>query len=144
MKRAFTTISLCAGFAAVFHGAWEWIQCGPFFIHLQGEADTQAMVQATLGDVLLTGLAYAAVAVSVKDRNWILKPWTARVWIILEVSAVVMSMTVEVATLRWRLWAYTLSAPLIPGTSLSALPLLQLMLLFPITFALVRWTARRG
>jgi hypothetical protein len=143
MTRGYSTIALCAGFATVLHGAWEWIQCGSFFIHLRGEPDARAMILATLGDLLLTGLGFAVVAVSVRDRNWITKPWPARVWIALEISAVVLSLTVEAAALHGHFWTYTSSAPLIPGTSFSALPLLQLMLLFPITFALVRWAARR-
>ncbi|MBI4475114.1 MAG: hypothetical protein HY646_20780 [Acidobacteria bacterium] len=96
------------------------------------------MMLTTLGDVGMTWLAQLILAAFCKDWLWAIKPWSARTWTIMEAAAIIMSVSVEAYALATGRWAYTPSNPRIPGTSVSVIPVLQLMLLFPITFALWR------
>ena len=90
------------------------------------------MLRAALGDVGLTWLIYAAIAGI--SRRW---RWTAGVWGwprvgALLVLSVALAIAVESRALANGLWRYTAAAPLLPGTSISAVPVLQLVLLTPL------------
>ncbi len=126
----------------VLHFAWEWVQCRPYFVHAAVAPTKAAMLVATLGDLGLTLLAYLGTAVATRAWDWPLRPWGWRTWLALEVSAIGWSLLVEWGALGTGRWSYTDAAPLLPGTSMSILPLLQLVLLFPASFGLARVAAR--
>ena len=124
------------------HWAWEWVQCQPYFVHGATAATPLSMLMATLGDVVLTLLAYCGVA-AIHGAAWPLRPWSAGVWLALMSLALLLSLGVEAYALHSGRWAYTGIAPRLPGTSISALPVAQLLILFPLSFILARWLARR-
>jgi uncharacterized membrane protein (DUF2068 family) len=129
--------------AFALHYGWENAQCSWFFIHADPGATQADMVRATVGDVAMTWLTYAAAAAVSGRWLWSLGRWGLREWLAMEASALVMSFAVETAALSTGRWTYTVSNPRIPGTAISALPVAQLMVLFPACFALCRWLLAR-
>ena len=124
--------------------AWENVQCRVFFVHRANPADQWSMLQAAGGDVLLTWIAYLVVAALTGRWLWLQGRWTARVWIILLGTALALSISIELYALATQRWEYTAIAPRIPGLGVSVVPMLQLLILFPVTFGLVRiWQRRR-
>jgi len=130
------------GSAFVLHYLWENMQCPRFFIHTGGDAGQPAMVFATLGDVAMTWIAQGLVAVVSKRWLWVLGPWRFRQWALLLVAALALSFLVESWALATSRWAYTVINPRVPGMSISALPVAQMVLLFPLTFGLSRKIVR--
>jgi hypothetical protein len=124
--------------ALPLHYAWENVQCRLFFVHRANPADQWSMLQAAGGDLLLTWIAYLVVATLTGHWLWIQQRWTARVWIILLGTALVMSISIELYALATQRWEYTAINLRIPGLGVSVVPVLQLMILFPVTFGLVR------
>jgi len=96
------------------------------------------MVLATLGDVAMTWMAQGAVAVVSRRWLWLLEPWRWRQWGALLGAALTLSVLVESWALANSSWAYTAINPRVPGTPISALPVAQLLLFFPLTFGLSR------
>ena len=130
--------------ALLLHYAWENVQCRLFFVHRANPADQWSMLQAAGGDVLLTWIAYLVVAALTGRWLWLQVRWTARVWIILLGTALVLSISIELYALTTQRWEYTAINPRIPGLGVSVVPMLQLLILFPVTFGLVRlWQRRR-
>ena len=129
--------------AFLLHLAWEFAQCQPFFVHGAIPATPLAMVRATLGDVLLTLLAYFGVAVTVRDLDWSLGRWGFPQWASLMTWALGISVTVEWWSLATGRWGYTDIAPRLPLTPLSALPVMQMLLLLPVCFLIARSAVRR-
>ncbi|MEO7799370.1 MAG: hypothetical protein ABIY47_16770 [Opitutaceae bacterium] len=121
---------------------WENAQCSWFFIHRGGGIGQLAMVVATLGDVAMTWIAQGLVAAVSRRWLWLLGPWHWRQWLVLLGAALGLSVLVESWALATSQWAYTAINPLVPGTPISALPLAQLLLLFPSTFGLSRQLIR--
>lgn len=117
---------------------WEYAQCGPFFVHGALEPTTVNMLAATAGDVLITWVAYAAVAIAAGRWLWVAAPWGLRQWLVLEGAALVISLAVELAALSTGRWGYTELNPRIPGTPVSLLPVAQLAILLPASFAASR------
>lgn len=130
------------GIAFCLNYLWETIQCPRFFIHLDGEATPSGMVIATLGDVAMTWFAQAVVAIFSRRWLWLLERWRWQQWTLLLAVALVSSFLVEYWALDSERWAYTNINPRIPGTPISALPVAQLVLLFPLTFGLSRLLLR--
>ena len=124
--------------AFALHYAWENAQCRLFFVHIGAPGTQVAMVQATLGDLVLTGIAYAAAALAGRDAAWAFRRWRAvHLAAMLGVGAVT-GVAVERYALATGRWAYTDLAPIVPGLSVSAVPVAQLVLLLPLTFAIAR------
>ena len=130
------------GSAFVLNYLWENMQCPRFFIHRGGNAGQIAMVFATLGDVAMTWMAQGLVAAVSRRWLWLLGPWHWRQWAVLLGAALALSVLVESWALSTSRLAYTAINPRVPGMPISALPVAQLLLLFPLTFGLSRKLVR--
>lgn len=126
------------GIAFGLNFLWETIQCPLFFIHLNGKTTPSAMIIASLGDVAMTWIAHGVVATVSRRWLWVLGQWRWQQWALLLGTALALSFLVEGWALATARWAYTDINPRIPGTSISALPVAQLVFLFPLTFGLTR------
>jgi hypothetical protein len=124
------------------HLAWEWFQCQPFFVHRATPPTAAAMLAATLGDLALTLMAFAAVS-AVHGLRWPLERWRWLHLVTLEAVALMLAVAVELHALAAGRWSYTDAAPRLPFTGVSALPVMQLMLLLPVSFRLPRSLAFR-
>ena len=133
----FATIASAVAFA--LHYAWENAQCSAFYVHVSENPMQLDMVLATLGDVVMTWIAFAAAALVTGSWHWPFGRWDRRVWGALVGAAFVMSVAVERFAVTSGRWSYTAINPLIPGTGVSILPVAQLVVLFPLTF----WLAIR-
>lgn len=138
-----------APIAFALHLGWEFLQCQPFFVHGSVPPTARAMLAATVGDLGLTALAYTGTALVAGRWDWPADRWGARVWLSLMGWAIGLGLLLEWRALDTGRWGYTDAAILLPGTSVSALPVLQLALLFPLSFALAhristRWLAKTG
>lgn len=119
------------------HLIWEYAQCMPFFIHGAAPPTYSVMLRAVTGDVILTWIAYSAVALSHQNPYWFGARWRRTHWFLLIIVALWLSISIEWYALKINRWAYTDITPLLFGR-ISLLPVLQLVLLFPITFLLLR------
>jgi hypothetical protein len=131
---------LVSGLAFVLHYAWEYVQCELFFVHRASPADPWSMLQVTGGDVILTWIAHLVLTALTGRWLWLRKTWTLRMWLALQGAALALSIPIELYALATDRWAYTAINPRLPLLGVSLIPVLQLLLLFPLTFLL----ARRG
>lgn len=130
------SLVLVGAVAFVLHFVWEVVQCRLFFVHLELPPTWSGMLGATGGDVVLTFLAYVLVAVGTRDWRWHLRRrWRLSAWLILELAALTLAVAVERMGLEMRRWAYATDVPMLPGFGVSLVPTLQLLLLFPMIFA---------
>lgn len=136
------TISLVA-VTFLFHFAWENAQCRFFFVHGSYDATMWGMFVATLGDVWLTWLIYGAVSAFRRDLGWGWRLFDRRSLLMMSAVSLGLAVYVEHRALSEGRWAYTEIAPLLPGTSLSIIPLLQLLILTPLSIWLSARIARR-
>lgn len=140
MLRRYAVVALAVAFP--LHFAWEWLQCQPYFVHQAIPPTATSMLMATVGDLALTIAAYLAVAV-LNGLQWGLHRWNAWGIVILESVAIALAIAVESFALATGRWSYTDAVPFMPGTRVSLLPVLQLVLLLPLTFLLARFLTAR-
>ena len=131
-----------AAFALLLNFAWEILQA-PLFVgmaEMPHAQVTKACLQATVGDAVIMLLAYGVVSVVVRSRSWILasKGWQLSLFV-----AIGVSITAGIEWLATRgywmaSWNYLPTMPLVPGTDIGLVPLLQWIVLPLLTVWFVR------
>lgn len=125
------------------HYSWEKFQCAPYFVHGGESIGTWPMAAAALGDLVLTWLTFMTVVVFSRSWRWFVQSWTLKQWAIMVGMALGLSIGLEFIALRSGRWHYTVENPLLPILGISALPVLQLVILFPLSFSLWRSLFKR-
>lgn len=127
-------------FAVLLNFPWEFLQA-PFYKGLASAPHweaTKSCAQAALGDAGVTLVAYWLVGAALRSRQWILAPGLGAVMGFIGADIVVNFGIEKLATERFERWAYTDSMPIVPVLDIGLLPLLQWVLLSPVTCWFVR------
>jgi hypothetical protein len=135
--------AVLGGISFALHFAWESIQCPLFFVHERIPPTWGRMIRATMGDIVLTGIAWLAVSLASRDALWFLGRWRWVHWAALISVGLALSILIEIYALRTERWSYAAEAPLLPGTEICLVPVVQLLVLLPASFALTRGALRR-
>lgn len=131
-------------FAFLLNYPWEFLQA-PFYEGLAHAAHWQAVkvcTRAAGGDAVIMLAAYASVAAVAADRWWLRAPSQRRMIGFLAIGILV-TIVIEILATRsdysaWG-WQYSGLMPLLPGLDVGLTPILQWILLPPLTI----WFARR-
>jgi hypothetical protein len=105
---------------------------------------TLMCAQATLGDGVLVAAVAIAGALLYRDRRWFVPPAPLR-YVVAVVAGVALQVGVEwVMVYRLDRWGYASNQPILPLVGLGILPVLQPIVLLPLTFWLTaRWEGPR-
>lgn len=96
------------------------------------------MIQATIGDVFIAlGLFFILTFVN-HQSSWFLKRWQRKDYIISLLYSILAAFYFEAHALHINRWGYQQGMPLIPGTSIALVPVLQLSLLLPLGFLITK------
>tara|TARA_R110002051_G_scaffold64011_3_gene116586 strand:+ start:130 stop:507 length:378 start_codon:yes stop_codon:yes gene_type:complete len=117
----------------------------PFFD--VGSADywqrTLGCTRATFGDVGILVLAYTAVSIITRNRNWLHSPkhWMISIYLLtgLGITVIIEAMATSVPREWGWGWRYSELMPLVPGTNIGLVPVLMWIFIPLITL----WFARR-
>ena len=120
---------------------WELAQT-PLYAGVEFPGAIWHCFVAALGDGLLVLAIVAVVAGATRDLDWYMHPGTRA-----RVAMVAVGLSVGVAVEWWglhiaRRWQYSELMPIFPGTTIGAAPLLQMLLLPPAIFWIVRRRTR--
>jgi len=135
-------------FALLLNFPWEMLQA-PLYVGMAQAPHVQAVracLQATLGDALIMGLAHGTVALATRNRHWIA---SASNWQRVGFTGVGVAVTAIIEGLAIRgywtaSWTYLPAMPLIPGTGVGLVPLLQWVVLPLLTVWFVRRQLGQG
>ena len=125
--------------------AWEMAQA-PFFTGMPTGwvRATLMCAQAAVGDAVLVAAVAIAGALLYRDRGWFVPPSLLR-YVVVVVAGVTLQIAVEwVMVHRLDRWGYASNQPILPVVRLGILPVLQPIVLLPLTFWLTaRWEGTR-
>lgn len=124
--------------------AWELLQARGF-TGLPGDWWRTAAIctLASVGDVVLVLAVFAAGTGVFRDTGWFAPPTLGR-YAGLVVFGVGLQAVIERLAVDWLgLWAYAPGHPLVPVVDVGLLPILQAVVLLPVTFGLAAWWERR-
>lgn len=127
-----------AGFAVLVHFAWEMAQMPLYRMDApSGWRMVGGCVQATVGDAIMTLLAYGVVALLMRRRLWLVAGRPLELTTFLG-AGIAMTVGLEWWNVSVRhSWSYSAEMPSIAGIGLS--PIVQWIVLPPI----ILWLARR-
>ncbi len=126
-------------FALLLHIPWEFWQV-PFFEGMARAphwAAVKVCTRAAAGDALIAVLAFLVVAAGARSRTWILRPSWRSVAAYLAAGLVV-TVAIERVSTAWGRWTYGEAMPIVPVLEVGLLPVLQWLVLPPLTVWFVR------
>ena len=118
-----------AVFSLLLNFPWEILQA-PLFAGMAGGPFIDAIrgcAQGTLGDAVITLLAYWTVSGVAGSRHWILAPSSRQLFLFVAIG-VVITAAIEWLAIRgyWvQSWTYSPFMPVVPGIGVGIVPLLQ-------------------
>lgn len=130
-------------FALLLNFPWEILQA-PLYAGMSSSPHatvTKACLQATVGDMVIMLMAHGAVAISSRNRRWTLSANRAQFILFIAFGLSITLLVEWLATRGYWLasWSYSPTMPLLPGTGIGLSPVLQWLILPPLTV----WFARR-
>lgn len=125
--------------AFILHLIWEYAQCGYFFDMEDSFEHQILMITATLGDMNMAIFLYLILSASNKSFYWIDKGMSISDAVITVFYSLFMSFYFETRALIEERWVYSEQMPLIYGTNIGVLPVIQLLILFPLGFYLTKY-----
>ncbi len=127
-------------FSFLLNFVWEMWQI-PFFAATSSDPHWEGVVactQATFGDAVISLVAFGCVAALARSRLWILDSRPSQVVGFVAVGVVITIILEALATGPLERWSYTSSMPTLPVLGTGLLPLLQWIVLPPLTLWFVR------
>lgn len=125
MNTRFAAYFLLSAFG--LHLAWEFAQCGPFYVAGKFPLTLRGMLYVTVADVGLSAVLYALVALGARDVAWAKRQaWTPMV--ALAALGAALAVAIELHAVATGRWSYSELMPLVPFIGAGVLPVLQLAL----------------
>ena len=136
MKSLLRNVLIVIIVSLIFHGIWEYWACGTFYTgaDFNSSAHLLLMISATFGDVVMSIVLFGILSGLNKNYNWLLNKWNPKDITIMILYALFLSFYFEIDALHQGRWGYSEYMPLILGTPIGLVPVLQLLVLFPLTF----------
>jgi hypothetical protein len=135
MKNFIRNILVVAIVAFILQLIWEYAQCGRFYVVDEVTGHTRLMISATFGDMNMSLVLYMLLIIVNNDVNWILKKWHKHDYVITILYGLFLSFYFEAHALYTGRWEYNSdNMPLFLNTNIGLLPVIQLIVLFPLIF----------
>ncbi len=138
----FRIIALLVITSALLHIVWENSHVGLYTGYEGISGSLPITVWATIGDVLYTLVAFALASLFKQGVEWV----RDAVWpdyLGLATLGFFIALYVEYKALAFARWAYTDAMPILPGFEVGLSPVIQMMVLLPLTLAIVSFIERR-
>lgn len=117
------------------HFVWEMWQV-PLYVGMSDSDHWSAVLQctlATIGDGFIALIAYSISAFIARDKYWLHKG-SASIWAVFIISGLAITVFLEVfATNVYGRWQYSELMPIVPVINVGLSPLLQWLIIPPIT-----------
>lgn len=139
MKKNLKIIFIIAIVSTIFQAVWEYSQCSIFFTMDDLPNYTRLMISATFGDVIMTLALYSLLSIVNGELEWFVKKWETKEWVIMILYALFLSFYFEISNLHNGRWVYSKNMPLFPNTNIGLIPVIQLLVLFPLSFLVSKY-----
>ena len=142
MIAAFRIVGLLALVSALLHMVWENSHVGLYTGYDALGGGLPITVFATIGDVLYTLAAFALASLFKHGIEWVRETrWHD--FLALGCLGFFIALYVEYKALALARWSYLPEMPILPGFEVGLSPVLQMVILLPLTVAIVGLIERR-
>ena len=119
---------LVAFIALILNGIWEYSVCAVYYDNEVVTDMLRLMVEATLGDVIVTVLLFNTLLIFHRNKDLLIGKAE---YVSLAIAGILGAFYFENRALSVNRWAYSESMGLLFGTGVGVLPVLQFILLIP-------------
>lgn len=140
-KRWFHRNLIIALIAFVLQGTWEYAVCGTFYAVHDIDNMSRLMIEATAGDIGITLLIFNVMLLISRSIEHCMNGKDA---VLIGFYGISMAFYFESRALMINRWAYSTQMLLLGGTEIGLLPILQLVILIPLTFLIEEKIKGRG
>lgn len=112
----------------ILHGLWEYVVCGKYYAFESIQSMNQLMIEATVGDV---GIALFIFNLILVVRRKISHKFIGIDYLGVILYGIAAAFYFETRALSIDRWIYSESMPIIKGTQIGWVPVIQLILLLP-------------
>ncbi|WP_245547361.1 hypothetical protein [Halobacteroides halobius] len=102
------------------------------------------MISAISGDVGISVGLYLILVFTSNDLNWLMKQRNRKDYVISILYALFVSFYFEIHALYYNRWGYSVQMPLFPGTNIGLVPVMQLLVLLPLSFMISRYIIKKA
>jgi hypothetical protein len=143
MRTVAARVVLLFALATAVNYPWELAQT-PLYVGVTFPVAVWHCFVSSLGDGLLVLFIFVALAIVMRSLDWYSR-LTAQSYLVLAAAGLVVGFATEWWGLQIaRRWQYSELMPVIPGTVIGVVPVLQMLLLPPAIFWVLRRLAKRG
>ena len=139
MKKLLLFLVILIIVSTVLHGIWEYGQSGVFYTFngITSFENYDLLFGRVILDITATITIFLIISIINLDWKWIVT-WDAKDTFLLLFLSLLGSFYVEVSSLHIGRWGYSSSMPLLTGTEIGLTPLLQWMVLIPLSILVAR------
>ena len=139
MKKLLLFLVILIIVSAVVHGIWEYGQCGVFYTFngITSFENYDLLFGRVILDITATITIFLIISIINLDWKWIVT-WDAKDTFLIIFLSLLGSFYVEASSLHIGRWGYSSSMPLLTGTEIGLTPLLQWMVLIPLSILIAR------
>lgn len=130
-------IILLSVVAFIFNFIWENVQAPLFQGYTSFWQNFSMCLLATIGDVVIILLVYFFVSLLKDNYSWISTLHSTDIFVLASVGFFI-AILIEYRALLFDTWAYTSTMPIIPYVKVGLTPVLQMVLLLPLTMYIVK------
>ncbi|GAA0178297.1 hypothetical protein SH2C18_13720 [Clostridium sediminicola] len=125
----------------IFHSIWEYWACTIFYGMDTTVLTSPLMWSAIFGDIMTTIILYLLLSLTNKSFNWIINKWQLKEYIIIILYSLFLSFYFEISALYTGRWSYSNNMPLLPSTNIGIIPVIQFLILLPLTLYITKLIA---
>jgi hypothetical protein len=134
MSTTINAVTLVFLIAVALNYPWELLQSGLFTAASHAAPVWLHCFIASLGDGVMVLLLFGLGWLVLGHRDWFVRPRVRGYAFLLSCGAIVAVLVESVAVYVLRRWTYTDAMPVLPGTPVGVVPVLQMILLPPVVF----------
>ena len=137
--KTFKQIAILSSISFLLHIVWENVQAPLFKGYESFTKHLPVCFMGTIGDVLITLFAFALIALIKNNQHWIVQIKLGD-YLSLTIIGLLIAIGIEQNALFLSKWNYSDAMPLIPYLKTGLTPLIQMMVLLPLSFFLTaKW-----
>ncbi len=120
-------------FSFLIFGMWEWLQT-PFFVDITDKINLIVWyrVHCTIGDIMILGFSIVIWSLFKKNNTWFFQPEKVDYFAVTLLGTTYTAYSEILNVVIRKSWGYSELMPLIPGTYIGIVPIIQWLTLPPL------------
>jgi hypothetical protein len=139
LKKLFLFLFILIIVSAVLNGLWEYGQCGIFYTinGIVSFENYNLLIGRIILDIGMTLFIFLFLSIINIEWKWFIN-WDIKDTFVILTLSLLFSFYIEVNSLFIGRWGYSTNMPLLPGTNIGLVPIIQWLILIPLSIFITK------